>query len=302
MKAIVYEAYGPPEVLQLKEVEQPRPKRDQVLIKVRATTVSAGDVRMRRFDVPGGLVERLLARLYLGIRKPRRTILGMQLAGEIEEVGQAVTRFKVGDQVFASTELQFGGYAQYKCLDEDAVLAPKPANMTFEQASTVPTPGIGALSVLKRADIQSGQKVLIHGASGSVGTFGVQIAKHFEAEVTAVCSGANFELVRSLGADKVIDYTKEDFTQSGETYDVIFDAVVKLSATRAKGSLKKTGIYLSISQQGREKAEDLVFLKDLIEAGEIRSVIDRTYPLEQMVEAHRYVEKGHKSGNVVITM
>ena len=306
MKAVIYTKYGSPDVLQLKEVEKPTPRDREVLVRVVATTVTIGDTIMRSLNLPIPGWQKLMARLILGIRKPKRPILGMELAGEVESVGKKVTHFKPGDPVFASTfAVNFGGHAEYKCLPENGVIAIKPANLTYEEAAAVPGAGQTAWQCLKKGKLQPGQKILVYGASGAVGTYAVQLAsRHFGAEVTGVCSGVNLELVKSLGASQVMDYTRQDFTQNRATYDVVFDAVGQLTPAQGKKALKQTGIYINVhtDSDGGDKLENLLLLKELIEAGKLKPAIDRVYPLEQIVEAHRYVEQGHKKGNVVITV
>jgi len=322
MKAIVWTNYGPPDVLQLQKVEKPVPRDKEVLIKVNAATVTAGDCELRKLDIP--VLLRPLVRIMVGVRKPRNKILGQELSGEVESVGKNVTQFKEGDPVFAATEMRLGAYAEYACLPGKFPIAIKPSNMSYEEAATIPTGGLNALHFLRKGDIGSGQKVLINGAGGSIGTYALQIAKSFGAHVSCVDSKDKLDMLSSLGSDKVIDYMQEDFTSNGENYDIIIDVVGKCSFSKTVRSLSPNGRYILgnpnlagrvrglwvsmttgkkvISELASYKAKDLVFLKELIEAGKVKSVIDRKYPLEQVAKAHSYVEEGHKQGNVVISI
>jgi NADPH:quinone reductase-like Zn-dependent oxidoreductase len=324
MKAVVYDRYGPPEVLRLADVERPVPKDDEVLVRVHATTVNRLDVHTREANRPSGMAVMVLSRLVSGLRRPRQPILGSEFAGEVAAVGASVSEFAVGERVFGNSGLGFGAHAEFLCIRESARIASMPANMSFVEAAAVSDGFLNAVWCLRLADPHAGQKVLVYGASGSIGTAGVQLAKYFGADVTAVCNTKNVVMVRSLGADRVIDYTSEDFTKNGETYDVIFDAVGKHSFERSNGSLKRGGSYLATdgfknlflalwtSRVGDKKVlfqlpprytkKDMLFLKQLIEAGRYRAVIDRRYPLEEVVEAARYVETEQKAGNVVLTI
>lgn len=303
MKAVIYTNYGPPEVLQIKEIEKPQPKDNEVLIKIHAATVHIGDTRIRRTDP-------FLVRLVFGLFKPKKNLIpGMELSGIIESVGKDVQSFKKGDEIFALAGFTLGGNAEYICLPEKVKegtqekkgqVVLKPANLSFEEAATVPAGALTAMKNMQKAKISEGQKILINGASGSLGTFAIQLAKYHGAEVTAVCSEKNFELVKSLGADKTIDYTKQDFTQSQERYDIVYDAVMKSKASKCKGILKKGGVFVNNNGVPKIVSKDLWFIKDLIEQEKLKPVIDRVYSLEEVVEAHRYVDQGCKRGNVVL--
>ncbi|PHR18696.1 MAG: NAD(P)-dependent alcohol dehydrogenase [Fluviicola sp.] len=327
MKVIICTKYGSPEVLKIKEIETPVPRDNEILVKNFATSVSKADTRIRSFSVP--LAFWIPGRLALGITKPKKNILGGELAGRIESVGKDVKNFKQGDEVFAATGMEFGTYAQYVCIPEDGVVAIKPANISFQQAAVIPIGARTALYYLRKANIKKGQKVLIYGASGSVGSYAVQIAKFLGAEVTAVCSSTNIDLVKNIGADKVIDYTDNDFSLGYNTYDVILEAVNKSSFLQCNKALKEEGVYINVAAAIKTlamlwvsmtskkkiipappsehtdyitKSEPLLFLKKLVEEGKISPLIDQEFGMEQIIEAHRYVDKGHKKGNVVIRM
>jgi NADPH:quinone reductase-like Zn-dependent oxidoreductase len=302
MRAVICRRYGPSEVLQLRDVPKPEPKSNEVCIRIAATTVTASDCIVRAFNVPLRL--KLPMGAVLGFRGPRNPILGLVLAGEVESIGRGVTQFKPGNQVYAFTAFRFGAYAEYKCLPETAILALKPSNVTHEEAAAIPYGGLLALHFLRQAGIESRKHVLVYGASGAIGTAAVQLAKYFGAEVTGVCSAANLDLVKSLGAGAVIDYTKDDFTQNGIRYDLVFNAVGKRKAVlQAEGSLTPGGRHITVDDSSPKlRAQDLAFLTELVESRKLRPVIDRTYPLDQIVDAHRYVDEGHKKGNVVIAV
>ena len=300
MRAAVYERYGPPEVVELRDVEKPAPKPNEFLVKIHAATLAAGDWRMRRASP-------FLARLFNGLLRPKRVnILGFELAGRIQAVGTHVVRFNVGDDVFAFTGFGFGAHAEYRCLPEsgkpetNGLVALKPARLTYDEAAAIPVGGITAQAFVRKAGVRAGDAVLVYGASGSVGTYAIQICKHIGAKVTGVCSTSNLELVRSLGADEVVDYTREDFSRRGRIYDVVFDAVGKLASAKRKRTLKEGGVFVSVASSAKLRSDDLERLKELVEAGRLKPVIDRRYTLEDVAQAHDYVERGHKKGNVVI--
>jgi NADPH:quinone reductase-like Zn-dependent oxidoreductase len=324
MRAVVYDRYGPPDVLRLEDVSRPVPRNNEVLVRVNATTVNRFDTATREANRRSGLAVSLLSRLVSGIRRPRHRVLGTEFAGTVDAVGAAVSEFAVGDQVFGTTGLGFGAHAEFLAMPVTARIAQMPAGMTFEEAAPICDGALNALTCLKQADLHKGRRILVNGASGAIGTAGVQLAKAFGADVTAVCNTKNLDLVRSLGADRVIDYTQEDFTKNGQTYDVILDAVGKQSFRRCRGTLEAGGIFLPTDGLAnlmwalltrrtkgkrvvfqippRQTKQDVMFLKELIEAGKYRPVIDRTYPLEQVVEATKYVETEQKTGNVVLTV
>ena len=306
MKAILCTKYGPPEVLVLGEVLKPHPKKNEVSIKVHATAVNSGDCRIRSLNLSGvPFLQRIFARLVLGISKPRRPVQGLWLAGEIEAIGESVKRFHVGDKVYARTpDLKFGAYAEYACLPEKSFMALIPSNLSCEEAIAIPFGGVTALFFLQKGNIQKGNNVMIYGASGAVGSLAVQIAKYYGAVVPGICSTTNIDLIKSLGADKIIDYIKEDFLADNDLYDIIFDTVGKISYTKIKSLLKPEGKFISVVTSGHAHSDikDLITLTELVESGKVKPVIDRKYTFEQMVEAHRYVDLGHKKGNVVITV